>query len=226
MTIKEEIFSTRLKELLTNKKITQKELAAYLNTTEATISRYLKGTQLPRYDMIQAICDYFSVSTDYILGNDNMVDATPKDHGQVIYVPVFKELKFSDKIDENNPNIIRWIPVAKERFENSNTLFFKEVVTDEMNPLLFKGDLVLFEIIRPGIDKIYTGDICLCTKGDNDAVIREMVNTESGYVFNLMNVNMPPRPRTLKRIKEEDINIVAKALEFVHIFPYRGPVNE
>lgn len=91
-----------------------------------------------------------------------------------------------------------------------------------MNPLLFKGDLVLFEMIRPGIDKIHTGDICLCTKGDEDAVIREMVTTSNGYVFNLMNVNMPPVPKTMDNIKEEDINIIAKARELVHIFPDRG----
>lgn len=225
MTIKEEIFSTRLKELLSSKKITQKELAAYLSTTEATISRYIKGTQLPRYDMIQSICDFFNVSTDYILGNDSIAELKNAEKGSILYVPVFKEIKFSDKLDDTNPNIIRWIPIPKERFENCNTLFFKETQTDEMNPLLFKGDLVLFESLRPGIDKIHTGDICLCTKGNEDAVIREMVNTTNGYVFNLMNVLMPPRPRTLSQIKEEDINIIAKAREVVHILPDRGHNN-
>lgn len=223
MTEKEKIFSERLLLSLDQANMTQRELSQKINISETTISKYVKG-RLPKAEILEAISNALNKSADYLLGNEDL--SKNKDHGSVVYVPVFNIIKFSDKIDENNPNITRWIPVAKERFENSNTLFFKEVQTDEMNPLLFKGDLVLFEIIRPGIDKIYTGDICLCTKGDNDAVIREMVNTESGYVFNLMNVNMPPRPRTLKKIKEEDINIVAKALEFVHIFPYRGPVNE
>lgn len=218
-------FGEILKELIKNKNITQNELADKLKIGKSSLSMYINGKQLPKWDVLKEIASIFNVTTDYLLGND---DLPPKsdDNREVIHVPVFKNIKFSDKIDSSNENIIRWIPVPAQRFKDCNTLFFKEVVTDEMNPLLFKGDLVLFEIIRPGIDKIYTGDICLCTKGDNDAVIREMVNTESGYVFNLMNVNMPPRPRTLKRIKEEDINIVAKALEFVHIFPYRGPVNE
>ena len=223
MTEKEKIFSERLLLSLDQANMTQRELSQRINISETTISKYVKG-RLPKAEILEAISKVLNKSADYLLGNENL--SKSKSHGSVIYVPVFSFMKFTDKIDETNPNITRWIPIAKERFENCNTLFFKEVQTDEMNPLLFKGDLVLFEIIRPGIDKIYTGDICLCTKGDNDAVIREMVNTESGYVFNLMNVNMPPRPRTLKRIKEEDINIVAKALEFVHIFPYRGPVNE
>ncbi len=222
MTEKEKIFSERLIKSLDEMNMTQRELSQMINISETTISKYVKG-RLPKAEILEAISTALNKSADYLLGNAEVINK--KDHGAVIYVPVFKEIKFTDKIDEDNPNIIRWIPVAKERFANCNTLFFKEVVTDEMNPLLFKGDLVLFELIRPGIDKINTGDVCLCTKGNNDAVIRELVTTTNGYVFNLMNVNMPPRPRTLDRIKEEDINIVAKAKEVVHIFPDRGNHN-
>lgn len=131
-------------------------------------------------------------------------------------------MKFNDPIDESNESIIRYIPVAAERFENTNSLFFFKVDNLDMYPLLLEGDLVLFEAIRPGIDKINTGDICLCTKGNNNAVIREIITTTNGYVFNLMNVQMIPRPRTHNKIKEEDINIIAKAKEIVHILPDRG----
>lgn len=219
MTKTQEI-GNRVKLLMEQNSISQRDLAKRVKVSEPAISYIINGQRMPRIETINALAEALYTTVDFLLGND------PTNQDEIIRVPVFKEIKYNDKMDASNPNIIRWIPLAAERFANCNTLFFKEVVTDEMNPLLSKGDLVLFEIIRPGIDKIYTGDICLCTKGDENAVIREMVNTDSGYVFNLMNVNMPPIPRTLKNIKEEDINIVAKALEFVHIFPYRGPVNE
>lgn len=202
--------------------LNQTEFGKKLGVNGSTISKYESNVIQPTSDIIIKMCDILNCKADDLLGITNNVvkeESINSNNTDVIQVPVFKEIKFTDKIDSSNPNIIRWIPVAKERFENCNTLFFKEVQTDEMNPLLFKGDLVLFEVIRPGIDKIHTGDVCLCTKGDENAVIREMVNTTNGYVFNLMNVTMPPRARTLDRIKEEDINIVAKALEFVHIFP-------
>ncbi len=217
-------FGNTLKKLIKEKHITQVQLAEDLKVGKTSLSMYVTGQQLPRYDVIVAIAEYFGVSIDYLLGNDTAkTKCTKSTH--IIYVPVFKTLKYNDPIDDTNENITRYIPIAAERFENCNSLFFKEVITDEMNPLLFKGDLVLFELIRPGIDKINTGDVCLCTRSDEDAVIREMVTTTNGYVFNLMNINMPPRPRTLTEIKEEDINIIAKALEVVHIFPNRGNNN-
>lgn len=217
-------FGNTLKNLIKEKGITQVQLAEALKVGKTSLSMYVTGQQLPRYEVISAIAEYFDVSIDYLLGNDNTKNKCKKT-SNIIHVPVFKNLKYNDPIDDTNNSIIRYIPVVAERFENCNSLFFKEVITDEMNPLLFKGDLVLFETIRPGIDKVHTGDICLCTKGNDEAVIREMVTTSNGYVFNLMNVLMPPRPRTLSQIKEEDINIIAKALEIIHILADRGHNN-
>ncbi len=221
MTDKEKIFSKRLISSLEEANMTQRQLSQMINVSETTISKYVKG-RLPKSEILESIAIVLNKTTDYLLGNDKVIEINKPTKSSVIYVPVFKVLKFNDPIDESNNNIERFIPIASERFVNSNALFFKEVQTDEMYPLLFKGDLVLFEAIRPGIDKINTGDICLCTKGDEDAVIRELVNTTNGYVFNLMNVLMPPRPRTMSQIKEEDINIIARGLEIVHILQDRN----
>lgn len=206
------------------KKLNQDELGKKLGVNGSTISKYENNIIQPTSDMLIKLSDALDCKLDELLGIvDDAINNVPcKTEDDVLKIPVFKNIKFEDNITKDNPNIIRWIPIARERFKNCNTLFFKEVQTDEMNPLLFKGDLVLFEMIRPGIDKIHTGDVCLCTKGDEDAVIREMVTTSNGYVFNLMNVNMPPVPKTMDNIKEEDINIIAKARELVHIFPDRG----
>ena len=216
-------FGNTLKQLIKEKHITQVQLAEDIKVGKTSLSMYVTGQQLPRYDVIKSIADYFGVSIDYLLGNENKPKCTKG--GDILYIPVITELKYGDAIDESNNNIERYIPIAKERFAETNTLFFYEVNNLDMYPLLLIGDLVLFEAIRPGIDKINTGDICLCTKANESAVIREMVNTTNGYVFNLMNVQLPPRPRTHNKIKEEDINIIAKAKEIVHILPDRGNNN-
>lgn len=222
---KREEFSKRLKELLEKNNMSQRDLARKIYVTDASMSLYLSGNRWPKYDLIEKMANIFDVPVSYILNCEEKKLDMISENG-VIQVPVLKKFKFGDPLNKDNTNIIRYIPVAAERFINRNTLFFKEVQTDEMNPLLFKGDLVLFEVMKSGIDKIHIGDICLCTKGNEEAVIREMVTTTNGFVFNLMNVNMPPRPRTLAEIKEEDINIVAKALEVVHVFPDRSKNND
>ncbi len=58
----------RLKELRTEKNITQLKLAMDLNTTQNTISRYETMEREANYEFLIKIADYFDVSIDYMLG--------------------------------------------------------------------------------------------------------------------------------------------------------------
>jgi Helix-turn-helix. len=48
--------------------VTQKELAEYLCVQRNAISRYENDEREPEYDILVKMADYFSVSTDYLLG--------------------------------------------------------------------------------------------------------------------------------------------------------------
>ena len=63
-----DIFTIRLKELRTEKGITQKELAAELGTTDDSIYSWKKGRSQPSIDMMRQMCNYFNVSAGYLLG--------------------------------------------------------------------------------------------------------------------------------------------------------------
>ncbi|MDE6302580.1 MAG: helix-turn-helix domain-containing protein [Clostridia bacterium] len=65
------MFGQRIKELRLEKNLTQKQLAAVLNTTQRTISKYESESLDLNTDMIIRICKYFQVSADFILGLDN-----------------------------------------------------------------------------------------------------------------------------------------------------------
>lgn len=61
----------RLKELRIEKGKTQEQLAKDLGTTDVSISRYEAGAREPKSDILNALADYFGVSTDYLLGRTN-----------------------------------------------------------------------------------------------------------------------------------------------------------
>ena len=62
----------RLRELRQASGILQKELAEYLNTTQATLSNWESGKHEPDTDSLLRIAKYFEVPTDYLLGmSDN-----------------------------------------------------------------------------------------------------------------------------------------------------------
>jgi transcriptional regulator with XRE-family HTH domain len=84
------MISKRIKELRTEKDVTQRELANYLNLTPKMISFYESGERFPPHDIILKLSEYFNISTDYLLGNSNI----KKTSDQVI-----KDAEKTDNID-------------------------------------------------------------------------------------------------------------------------------
>lgn len=60
-------FGKLLAKLRKERGILQKEVAAHLNVTVATISNYEKGVHLPDLNTLIMLADFFDVSTDYML---------------------------------------------------------------------------------------------------------------------------------------------------------------
>lgn len=60
-------FGEFLAELRKERGCLQKEVAAYLNMTVATISNYEKGVHSPDLNTLIKLADFFNVSTDYLL---------------------------------------------------------------------------------------------------------------------------------------------------------------
>ncbi|MCL5058337.1 MAG: helix-turn-helix transcriptional regulator [Actinobacteria bacterium] len=61
-------FAKRLKILREEKKLSQRELAKLMNMAPSTLAMYEVGKREPNYEMLNRIADFFSVTTDYLLG--------------------------------------------------------------------------------------------------------------------------------------------------------------
>ena len=70
-----DIFSTRLKELRIEKGLTQKQLAAAVNTTDDSLFSWEKGRSQPPIETIRIFCCFFDVSADYLLGLEDETGA-------------------------------------------------------------------------------------------------------------------------------------------------------
>ena len=62
------IFAERLRELRTQRKLSMKQLAKELNTTDAAISNWENNINEPKITYLKIIAIYFGVTTDYLLG--------------------------------------------------------------------------------------------------------------------------------------------------------------
>lgn len=69
----------RLKELRTERKLTQNELAKLLNINSVTYLHYEKGQREPPLALLCEISTFYNVSVDYLLGLTNIEDKYPID---------------------------------------------------------------------------------------------------------------------------------------------------
>lgn len=61
-------YTERIRDLREDSDKTQQEIAEYLGTTQQVYSRYEKGINEMPIRHIIALCKYYNVSADYILG--------------------------------------------------------------------------------------------------------------------------------------------------------------
>lgn len=61
-------FKERLKELRLEKELSQAELAKALKINQRTVSNWETGIRQPDFETLVLIAEYFSVTTDYLLG--------------------------------------------------------------------------------------------------------------------------------------------------------------
>lgn len=71
-------FGERLLSLLQKQGITQKQLADLVNTTEATLSRYVSGDREPKAEMLANIATALNTTSDFLLGIEKEFFDFPK----------------------------------------------------------------------------------------------------------------------------------------------------
>ena len=64
-------FKERLKELRSEKNISQQNLAKAIGVTQKAIDFWEKGINEPKATYIISLAKYFKVTTDYLLGLEN-----------------------------------------------------------------------------------------------------------------------------------------------------------
>jgi len=62
------VFMERLKEIREEKGFSQEQVAKVIGIRQQTISQYEKGITEPDIQTLKKLCDFFDVTSDYLLG--------------------------------------------------------------------------------------------------------------------------------------------------------------
>lgn len=103
------MFSERLKELRTNNKLTQQELANTLRVSASTIGMYEQGRRSPDTETLNRLAEHFNVSVDWLLGRTTETN---------IYSPNSKTVK------KEETDIAVSLEEMKKKLATSDSLMF------------------------------------------------------------------------------------------------------
>lgn len=92
------MFANRIKYLRQTRELTQVQLADKLGVAKQSISNWENDNIMPSVDMLEKIADFFSVSTDYLLGREkrkntdgSTIDVTGLNRYQIEHIMLIVE---------------------------------------------------------------------------------------------------------------------------------------
>lgn len=68
------MFIERLKKLRKKEKLTQKDIATFLNISQPAYQQFESGKKKMNLETMEKLADYFNVSIDYLLGKTDIPD--------------------------------------------------------------------------------------------------------------------------------------------------------
>ena len=85
-------FGERLKQLMEDQSISQRDLAAALNISKSTVSGYVNSYREPDFKSLLEIASIFHVTTDYLLGNSDIPSLPTSAHNYFLFYCFFQRI--------------------------------------------------------------------------------------------------------------------------------------
>ncbi|MDD7043971.1 MAG: XRE family transcriptional regulator [Peptoniphilaceae bacterium] len=170
----------KIKQLRTENKWTQQDLANRLHVGKTTVSNYETGHSDPNIDIINQLSEIFDVSTDYILGNSR----TLKKGEDYITINVYGSIPAGIPI-EAIEDISDTEDISLKEYDRSKEYLGLKVDGDSMYPKYLDGDTVIIEKTpdcESGTDAAvyvngYEATLKTVIKNNNGSITLKPINT-------------------------------------------------
>lgn len=209
-----ENYSNRIRELRQSKSLNQEQLAEKIGLTKQAISQYERGDRKPSFDVLQALCDFFNVSSDYLLGKDNVtlrfVGKQEIEKLEAPYptrIPVLGYVAAGIPIDAIE-DIVDWEEITPS-MAASGKYFGLRIKGSSMEPRIVEGDTV---IVRSQSDAD-SGDVVIVQVNGDQATCKRLAKYASGISLISFNPAYAPMNFTNAEIESLPVTIIGKVVE-------------
>lgn len=203
----------RLKELRNEKDLSQEKLAKLLFLSQSAIAYYELGKKFPNHNTLNRLANFFSVSTDYLLGRtDNRNGSNPAkvaeswgiySVGPTVKIPIIGVIRAGEPIFADQ-NIIGYEDVPATEVKDGE-YFYLMVTGDSMiGSRIHSGDKVL---IRKQ-SHIENNEIAVVLINNEEATLKRVKYIDEAVILYSDNPKYQPL-----LYKTEEVKIIGKAVE-------------
>ncbi|KHO63394.1 SOS-response transcriptional repressors (RecA-mediated autopeptidases) [Thermoanaerobacter sp. YS13] len=208
----------RIRDLRTEKGISQNELAKALGLTQQAISAYENGLREPDLETLNKIANYFNVSIDYLLGRTDIrnSDILTKaglvefDKSKTVPIPIIGSVRAGTNGILAYEEILGVENVEQDIIKDEAKYFFLQVKGDSMYPEIKEGDLVL---VRQQSD-VESGDIAVVIINGDEGIVKKVIKKDHSIV--LYSINPVYEPIIITN--PEELIIVGKVKRVVRVY--------
>ena len=191
----------RLKELRTQKGLTQEEVGKYIGFQKSAIRKYEKGdVQNLKRNSIEILANLFNVSPSYLMCLD---DENKKESENKQVFPILGIVKagYNYLASENITGYVS----ADGNIPDKENCYALQVTGDSMQPILYEDDIV---IVHKQED-IESGQIGIVLVGEEEATVKRIIKHDGYIELIAFNSYYPPKKLT----KEDNFKIIGKVIE-------------
>lgn len=203
-------YSERIKELRKNKHLSQLDLADKLGVNKVTVSQYERGVRRPNIDVVAALCDIFNVSTDYLLGEDDVTVRFVNGEGlkkldAVQRIPVLGRVAAGIPI-EAIEDVIDWEDITEDA---PGEYFGLRIKGDSMSPRIVEGDTVIVHAQNDAEN----GDVVIVQINGDTATCKRLMKHGTGISLISFNPAYAPMTYNNEEIQALPVTIIGKVIE-------------
>lgn len=206
--IKNSTVGGRIKQLRTDRGITQKELAETLHKSESAVRMWELEKSEPDMETLKNIAAYFKIDINYLYGHSR----SDSELNRGIRIPVYGNvaagipIEAIDNFDSSNPD--DWEEIDQHTAANGE-YFALRIKGDSMEPKISSGDIV---IVRKQ-EEVENGDIAIvCINGD-EATCKKIKKTPEGVMLISLNPAYEPMFYTKKEVQILPVTILGRVVE-------------
>jgi repressor LexA len=201
-------FGTILKKVRLDRGYTQEELAKKVDTSRSNIANYEVDKNMPSIEMLDKLSAVLGVSTDTLLGKEEIKQNTFVD--KLFLIPILGRVPAGEPLLAEE-NINGYLPIDPMMYHLSSPdgLFFLKVVGESMNNVVPDGSFVLIK----KQDYAETGDVVVAlVNGDNEATLKRFKQLDDMFVMLEPDSNVPEFTPRIINLRDTDFKIIGKVI--------------